>query len=409
MGSLNRYGTIVIGAGPAGLFCALSTRRGKGGVLLLERNTGPGSKLLLSGSGQCNFTHSGPIEEFTCRYGRATNFVKPSLYGFSNTALVDFIESRGVATTVREDGKVFPASMRATDVLSALLGQCIDLGVEIRYDSRVLSVSHDRSGFTAAVGNESFLSDSLVISTGGCSYPETGSTGDGYVLAESLGHTVTDVTEALAPVSVRDPLISSLAGISVRNAGVRLIRGGRRADSGQGDVLFTGNGLSGPGILDLSRSVRKGDQLLVSMTGTDSNDAGDRLAEGLEGGRTIRNVLKNMGVPARLSDAILKRVGIDPARRGGEVSGAQRMKLFELLTSFPFTVEGKGGFGAAMATAGGVRRDEINRHTMESRVTENLYFAGEIIDVDGDTGGYNIQWAFSSGRAAGTGIIRKQS
>ncbi len=398
-----RFGVIVAGAGPAGLFCAQSIRNREGGVLLLERNPGPGAKLLLSGSGQCNFTHTGSVQDLTCRYGRAGNFVKPALHAFSNSDLVAFIESLGVPTAVRDDGKVFPASMRASDVLAALQGRCRERGVRIICGSRVTSVSHDVSGFTVTAEGREFLSRALVLSTGGCSHPETGSTGDGYAVAGSLGHTIVEVTEALAPVGVSDPLIRGLAGISVRDATVRLVRDGRRTFAVTGDVLFTGSGLSGPGILDLSRYIREGDVLWVSMTGTDPDQLAERLSEEFEGGRTPVNVLRNLGIPARLSRVILQSGGIPPSVRAAELPGTLRRKVLELVTAFPVRVARKGGFSVAMATAGGVRRDEINRHTMESRILRNLFFAGEIMDVDGDTGGYNIQWAFSSACAAALG------
>lgn len=329
--------------------------------------------------------------------------MKPALHAFSNSDLVAFIESLGVPTAVRDDGKVFPASMRASDVLAALQGRCRERGVRIICGSRVTSVSHDGSGFTVTAGGREFLSRALVLSTGGCSHPETGSTGDGYAVAGSLGHTIVEVTEALAPVGVSDPLIRGLAGISVRDATVRLVRDGRRTFAVTGDVLFTGSGLSGPGILDLSRYIREGDVLLVSMTGADPGQLAERLSEEFEGGRTPVNVLRNLGIPARLSRVILQSGGIPPSGRAAELPGTLRRKVLELVTAFPVRVERKGGFSVAMATAGGVRRDEINRHTMESRILRNLFFAGEIMDVDGDTGGYNIQWAFSSACAAALG------
>ncbi len=403
----DRLGTIVIGAGPAGLFCALHACRGNNRVLLLEKNGSAGRKLLLSGSGQCNFTHSGDMGEFTNHYGEAANFVKPALFAFTNMDLCSFLAENGVRTIARDDGKMFPASMNARDVLLALLRSCEISGAGVRYESAVTSVTIDGAGFRVETRDDAFRSDSLVIAAGGMSYPDTGSNGDGFTIAGSLGHTVTGITPALAPIIAGAPFPGELAGVSLKDAGIIVNRSGRRAASGRGDVLFTGNGLSGPGILDLSRSIRDADVLSLSLTGMSSGDVETRLIAALqEGGKkTVRNILKTLGIPERLADTVLELAGTDPARKGGEVSRTERMRILGFITGFPVTVEKKGGFPVAMATAGGVHRDEIDRHSMRSRLVANLYFAGEVIDVDGDTGGYNLQWAFSSGRAAAKAIL----
>lgn len=398
----NNYGTIVIGAGPAGLFCALNACCENNGVFLAEKNASPGRKLLLSGSGQCNFSHIGGVEHFVRRYGAAGNFVKPALHRFTSDDLCRFLESGGVKTIAREDGKLFPADKRAGEVLSLLLHRCSRNGVAMRFNSRVASVSRDGSSFYVRTDDGGFHSRFLVIACGGTSYPETGSSGDGHALAESLGHTVVPVTPALVAVHVKEGRFGELAGISVRNSFIAVHRAGRKVTSGQGDILFTRNGLSGPGILDLSRSIAGEDTLHVSLTGLGPGDTETRLAQavGSGAGKSARNILRSLGMPERLADAVLAHGELDPSTRGAELGKNRVRKLLELVTRFPFTVREKGGFDTAMATAGGVSREEINRNTMESRIQPNLFFAGEVIDVDGDTGGYNIQWAFSSGMAA---------
>lgn len=404
----NRYDTIITGAGPAGLFCAINASGDGRGVLILEKNSIPGKKLLLSGSGQCNFTHTGGIAEFIKHYGTAANFVKPALSAFTNIQLVEFFESHGIKTAAREDGKIFPASMKAHDILSLLLRLCTERSVDIKYSTQVKSVSYCESGFTVSAGGVIYTSSNLVVASGGSSYPATGSSGDGFKLAESSGHTVTETSPALAPLYVKNYTLGELSGISVRESRITLLRNDKKIISGRGDILFTPKGLSGPGILDMSRYVRSGDMITISLAGRSAHDVETLLTDILrsEGKKSARNILKIFEIPERLIDALLEHAEIDPAKKAAEISRRERNRIQELINSFPFEVENKGGFRIAMATAGGVSRDEIDRRTMESKIIKGLYFAGEVIDVDGDTGGYNIQWAFSSGKAAGKAISK---
>lgn len=401
----DRYDVIIAGAGPAGLFCAIniSPRRR---ILILEKNPAPGKKFLLSGSGQCNFTHTGNISDFLKHYGDAANFVKPALSAFTNMQLVDFFESHGVKTAARGDGKIFPAGMKAEEILSLLLKLCRENSVDIRYSSHVQKISHSGAGFTVTAGEKKLTSENLVIAAGGSSYPSTGSSGDGFRLAASLGHRITEITPALTPLFIKNYRLGELSGISVKESRITIARSSRKIAHGEGDILFTPKGLSGPGILDLSRYALKGDRITVSLTDKNTQEIESLLPEAIkrDGKKSIRNILKIFDLPERLADALLSAASVDPLKKAGEISREERNRIRELISAFPFEIEEKGGFSIAMATAGGVSRDEINRKTMESKLVKGLYFAGEVIDVDGDTGGYNIQWAFSSGRAAGLSI-----
>jgi hypothetical protein len=225
-------------------------------------------------------------------------------------------------------------------------------------------------------------------------------------LASSLGHTVTGITPSLTHITAREPFPAGLAGISMKNPAISLHKADGRTVSARGDVLFTGAGLSGPGILDLSRNISDGDMLSLALTEKTAGEVESSLIDALQAGgkKAVRTILKSLGIPERLVDTVLEMAGMPPSRKGGEISRTDRLKLLGLITAFPVTVAKKGGFRVAMATAGGVCRDEVNRKTMESRITPGLCFAGEVLDVDGDTGGYNIQWAFSSGMAAARGI-----
>ncbi len=403
----NRFDTIITGSGPAGLFCAIQASSSGRKVLVLEKNSEAGKKLLLSGSGQCNFTHTGSTAEFLKHYGAAKNFVKSALSAFTNTQLVEFFESHGIAAITREDGKIFPASMKARDILTLLLNLCKKNSVEIKYSSPVESVSHNGSEFAIRAGGVNYISKNFVIATGGSSYPATGSSGDGFRLAKKLGHIVTEITPALTPLYIKDYALADLSGISVKGSRITLLRDGLKKWSGSGDVLFTPKGLSGPGILDMSRHAGNGDQITISITSMTPQESENLFSDTLkaEGKKAVRNILNRFDIPERLGDALLIRAGVDPLKKCAGISKTERNRIFELINSFPFTIKEKGNFRVAMATAGGVSRDEIDRRTMESKIIKGLFFAGEVIDVDGDTGGYNIQWAFSSGKAAGESLL----
>jgi hypothetical protein len=403
----NRYDTIITGTGPAGLFCAINASSAGKKILILEKNSSAGKKLLLSGSGQCNFTHTGSIPEFLKHYGDTANFVKPALSAFTNIQLIEFFESHGIKTVARDDGKVFPASMKGEDILSLLLKLCRDNSVEIKYNAQVRSISHNGPEFILSAGSGIYTAEKFVIAAGGSSYPATGSSGDGFRLAASLGHSITEITPALTPLYIKDYTLGELSGISIKESRVTLARDDKKIISARGDILFTPKGLSGPGILDLSRYARSGDSITISLTDKSMQEIESLLPEALknEGKKSIRNILKIFEMPERVIDALLAYASVDPLKKAGEISRAERSRIINLINAFPFEIKEKGDFRTAMATAGGVSRDEIDRKTMESKIVRGLYFAGEVIDVDGDTGGYNIQWAFSSGRAAGRSLL----
>ena len=411
---MNNYDIIITGTGPAGLFCAINCAEKTGlKILVLEKNTSPGKKFLLSGTGQCNITHTGNVAEFARHYGSSGDFVKPALNAFTPAAVIKFLNENDIPTVEKENGKIFPESMKAIDVLSMLMEQCENRGVEFRFDSPVTDVIYENKSFIITAGNdvqEKFSSPVLVIASGGESYPVTGSTGDGLKLARSLGHKITETAPSLAPVYIRSFQFAELSGISFKNRNVSLFKNGKKTHSSAGDILFTHRGLSGPAILDMSRYICKGDVLEVSLAGKRSDEMNeDFIAESrAQGKKSIKNFLKSYDIPERLITVILAQEGIDPLKNVSEINKSERVKLFKSLGEYPFVVDETGDFNVAMATTGGISRDGIERRTMESKIVPGLYFAGEVIDVDGDTGGYNIQWAFSSGKTAADGIKRKQ-
>lgn len=407
---LTPFDVIVIGAGPAGLFCAIHAARGGLSVLLLEKNHAPGRKLLISGSGQCNITHDSPIKDFPGHYGGAGNFLKPALMSFSNIALIVFFEEHGLGMRTTEQGKVFPSTMKAEDVLRVLEKECEHEGVSIRYDDPVKSVKlADRTFKT--IGKATYEGSSLVIATGGASYPGTGSTGDGYRLAASLGHTITETVPALAPVIARENPFGDLSGIAFSGIHFSIWRGGKKRGVYHGDLLFTHEGLSGPVILDASRDIREGDVLAISFVKSGSVEEFSRDLQrrlDLQPTSRVKHVLTSYGIPERFATKMLGISGIPSETTGAHLTKEKRTSIIGNLTGFPVTVARLGGFEVAMVTRGGVSRAEVNQKTMQSRLVPGLYFAGEVLDIDGDTGGYNLQAAFSTGFLAAHGILERE-
>ncbi len=422
------WDVVVVGGGPAGLFAAVAAAERGARALVLEHMSNPGRKLLASGGGQCNLTHGGEIMDFLPHYGGGTRpgeagrFLRPALYAFSNSDLVTWCTRRGVSLTEDPDGRVFPISRRAQDVLDLLLAEARQRRVELRTGVRVRSLRVERSRFvvlTAAEQKSVVEGLTLVLATGGRSYPSLGATGDGYRLAASLGHAVVSPRPALAPVVVKRNAFSPFvpcAGVSLPGAAVAVVRAGRPIAEESGDVLFTHRGLSGPAILNLSRHVFPGDVVLASLlpgSGDIRSTEGRLAAEvAAHGKRTVANLLQGLGLAACLSRALLAAVGLGPGTKAAELPREARHALAVSLASganggHPFPVGSLGGWNEAMVTAGGVPLGEVDPKTMASRILPGLFFAGEVLDVDGDTGGYNLQAAFSTGRLAGTSAAEK--
>lgn len=405
---MDRYDLIVIGAGPAGLFGAARTGAGGGRVLLLEKKKKPGRKLLVSGSGQCNITHAGNITEFFTRYGKNGRFLKPALRTFTNADLVAHVAKGGVPLTTEEGGKIFPASRKAQDVLDLLLAGCLEAGVTIRCGDPVVAVERREDGFSVRTSAGEYRSVLLLIAAGGTSYPATGSTGDGYAFAASLGHTIAATAPALTPVTVRDHPFADLTGISLPGVTVSLFRDGKKIGDLRGDLLFTHQGLSGPVVLDLSRFIEPGDRLVVSILPEGMRqEITAALTDG--GSARVRSVLSRYPVPDRLLKRIIDLSEIPPETTCAHLPKAARGRLLQHLTACTLTVDALGGYDAAMVTRGGVTLDEVNQKTMGSKCVDGLFFAGEVLDIDGDCGGFNLQAAFSTAALAAGAILRRLS
>ena len=398
---------LIIGAGPAGLFAAMHCIGRK--VIVLEKNEKPGKKLLISGTGRCNITHDCKLSDFFDHYGENHRFLKTALHTFTNTDLVHFLNTHGLDTVVDRNGKVFPASQRAEDVLQVLLSECARSGVQIACNKQVSGIEKTPVGFRVTTQAGQFQAPVIVITTGGMSYPATGSTGDGYHFAKQLGHAIVPPKPSLSPVFVRNYTMASIAGVSVQDKLVYLYRGDKKLGEHRGDIGFTHKGLSGPGILDFSRNILSGDQLRINFIDDKADEFRSALitASEKEGKTAIQTYLKKYELPRSLLQLILKSIPIEPETRLAEITKIQRNQLVAAFCEYPFVVEKVGGFNMAMATAGGVSLAEVNSKTMESKLVPGLYFAGEVLDLDGDTGGYNLQAAFSTGYLVGFGVSEK--
>ena len=424
------YDLIIIGAGPSGLFCAINSSQmsalGKDAakkniaqkdaiqkvekILVLEKKETPARKLLISGSGHCNITHEGDIQDFLNHFGDHGRFLRPALLSFTNQDLVSYFEEKGLAMIRGEDGKIFPETLQARDVLNILIKECEDKEVRIGCGQEVRAIAKTENGFRVACENCDYSCRLLVIATGGCSYPGTGSTGDGYRFARNLGHSITDIGPALTPLIIKDYPFSELAGLSFSNMEISLHRYGKIRKM-KGDILFTHLGFSGPAVLDLSRYIRAGDVLKLSFVPVQERETLEKWIMDqarFYGALNLKTVLANLPnsvpLPPRLIKRILVLSGIDADSSLAQLTRGMRIKLTDNLTGLPLVVSEPAGFDVAMVTRGGVDLKEVNPKTMESKLISGLHLVGEVLDIDGDTGGYNLQAAFSTGMLAARNI-----
>ncbi|MFW0861386.1 MAG: NAD(P)/FAD-dependent oxidoreductase [Dethiobacter sp.] len=407
----------MIGGGPAGMMAAGQAAAAGASVTLLERNERLGKKLAITGKGRGNVTNAADIGDFIQQFPGNGSFLYAAFYRFTNEDVRNFFLEQGVPTAVERGGRVFPQSQRAADLVEAMKRFLNLKNVRVQLARRVTAIltSENRvSGISC--GDEQIPADAVVLATGGASYPATGSSGDGYLLAKKLGHTIISPRAALVPLETAEAWGRELVGLSLKNVTARVKVNGKIIAEEFGEMLFTHYGLSGPIILTLSRVVvraleqKQQPSVLINLKAALTQEQLDaRLLRDFE--KYARKQFKNSLVdllPQRLIVPVMALAGIPPELPVHQVSKTQRTALLEVLTCLPLTVTGKRPLREAIVTAGGVSLKEVNPATMGSKLIEGLYFAGELLDVDGNTGGYNLQAAFSTGFLAGSSAAGKE-
>ena len=397
------YDLIVIGAGASGLLVASMVSENQK-VLIIEKNEKPGKKLKITGKGRCNITNSRPINEFFDEVFSNSKFLFSSFYEFTNYDLLDYLKEKGLNTKTERGGRVFPFTDKSTDVIDALYSNS---KADFAFNENVLSVSKDNC-FNVETNKGKYKSKKLLIATGGLSYPMTGSTGDGYKFAESFGHTIISTRPALVGLNVDLNDDKELMGLSLRNVNVGLTSK-KRQISEFGELLFTHYGLSGPTILTLSSYAQKGDIISIDLKpALDNTKLDNRLLRDFDENinKSFKNSLDKL-LPKSMINYIVKRSGIDEDKKVNQITLDERKRLLELIKNLEFKILSRRGFNEAVITDGGINVKEINPKTMESNLVPGLYFSGEIIDVAANTGGYNLQIAFSTAYKAYKSILEE--
>lgn len=412
---MNNFDVIVVGAGPAGLLAAGRAAELGGKVLILEKMRQEGRKLLITGKGRCNITNSAPIGDFITHVYPKGRFLRNAFSQYFSKDIIDLLEKYGVESILERGGRYFPASSKSSDVLQALLKWMRDLKVEIRCGHRVDKLLVEDNTIVGIQANgQKFLSKNIILATGGASYPSTGSNGDGYELAKQIGHKIERVKPALVPLETAGRTAQDLQGLNLKNVKAVVWVNDKKVGEDFGEMIFTHFGLSGPIILTLSRIVveelHKKNKVEITIDlkpALDENKLDHRLLRDLNehGKKKINNIFRNW-LPASMVPVFIETLGLDPEKECHQVSAKERKQIKVLMKNFRFKITNNRSFKEAIITAGGISLNEISPKTMESKLVKGLYFAGEMIDLDAETGGYNLQIAYSTGWLAGNSCMK---
>ena len=404
---------LVIGGGPAGCFAAIAAAEQGHQVVLLERNEKIGKKLFITEKGRCNLTNACDTEELFSNIPRNSKFLYSAIYSYDNFRVMDFFEQNGTPVKVERGNRVFPVSDHSSDVIAALKRSLDAHKVKIMYHTTVekLMVSENCVHGVITAEGKKMPADAVVIATGGCSYASTGSTGDGYRFAEACGHTIKTCSPSLVPFNAEEEYVKELQGLSLKNVKASIYQGKKLLYEAFGEMLFTHFGVSGPLMLSASSvvndAVRKQPlQLYIDWKPALSEEQLDhRILRDFEEAKN-RQVIHGIEklYPSKFLPIILRLAKIPAEKRVNEVTKEERQRLVDLTKKFPVTLTGLRGFSEAIITKGGVSVKEVNPSTMESKLTKHLYFAGEVLDLDAFTGGFNLQIAWSTGYLAGSSI-----
>jgi predicted Rossmann fold flavoprotein len=408
------FDAIVIGGGPAGMMAAAKAAERGSATLLLEKNDILGRKLLISGKGRCNITNAADINEYFENFGKTGQFLRDAFSKIFNTELMDFFGRKGVPLKIERGKRVFPKSDRSKDILNALRGYLYEVGVKVLLKSEVKDIIiWDRGKKRVVLSNGiGYIANSVAICTGGLSYPQTGSTGFGFEITRKLGHNVIPPEPALVPLVTETKLPKSWQGISLKNIEIAIVCNDRKKTKKFGDALFTHFGFSGPVILDLSNDVfnllksKKDVYMSINLKpAIDKSTLNDRLLREFtkHSNKILRNTLKEL-LPLRMAKGFIKLCKLDPEGKVNQITKSQRKQLIDKLTDLRFKIKCVRPIEEAIITKGGVDTRQINPKTMESKFIKGLFFAGEVLDIDAKTGGYNMQAAFSTGYLCGENL-----
>ena len=409
---------IVVGGGAAGMFAAIAAAKNGHQVTLYEKNEKLGKKIFITGKGRCNITNAADMEELFDAVVTNSKFLYSSFYGYTNQNVIDFFEDAGVPVKIERGNRVFPISDHSSDVIRALEREMKKVGVKVCLNTEVKSVEAEKGKFNKVVLKDATIqtADACIVATGGLSYRSTGSTGDGFRFAENVGHKVTQCFPSLVPMETKEPWICELQGLSLRNVEAKILDGKKELYKDFGEMLFTHFGVSGPLIISASSYVGKKfmDKNGQKKELTLEIDLKPALTEEQLDQRVLRDFEENHNrqfknaitklFPTKLIPVMLELGGIDPEKKVNSIEKEERKQFVHLIKHFRMTLTGLRDYPEAIITKGGVNVKEIDPGTMESKLVKGLYFAGEVLDLDALTGGFNLQIAWSTGYAAGNAI-----
>ena len=403
---------LVVGGGAAGMFAAIFAAYNGNEVHIFEKNEKLGKKLFITGKGRCNITNLCDMDTLFGAVVTNSKFLYSSFYGYTNQDVVDFFENIGVQTKTERGSRVFPMSDHSSDVIGGLTKELRRLGVEIHLHTEVKRVvGNSQFEYLELENGRKVSGDACIIATGGLSYQTTGSTGDGYRFAKELGHQVTDILPALVPLTIKEEYVKELQGLSLRNVQAEIYDGKKKLYSDFGEMLFTHYGVSGPLMLSASSYIAKKVKdkelkLVIDLKPALTFEQLDqRVLRDFEENinKQFKNAIQKL-FPSKMIPVILALSDIDSEKKVNLISKEERQQFVNLIKNFTLTIRGLRDFNEAIITQGGVKVKEINPSTMESKLVQNLYFVGEVLDLDALTGGFNLQIAWSTGYAAGNSI-----
>ena len=404
---------IVVGGGAAGMMACHAASLCGHQVTLLEKNEKLGKKIYITGKGRCNLTNASDMEVIFANVMSNKKFLYSAFYTFDNNQVIDLFETNGMATKTERGNRVFPVSDHSSDVIATMARILKNDGVDVKLNTTVdRLIIKDNKACGVVVNKKEIYADNVIVCTGGLSYPSTGSTGDGYRFAETAGHTVVECTPALVPFNISEEWVKALQGLSLKNTAITIYDKDKKLYSDFGEMLFTHFGVSGPMILSASGNIKADKfknplKLIIDLKPAMSEEQLDkRILRDFDENKNkqFRNSINKL-LPSKLVPIIIELSGIDPDKKVNEISKEERLGFVHLLKNLTMTINGLRGWNEAIITKGGICVKNINPSTMESKLVSNLFFAGEVLDLDAMTGGYNLQIAWSTGYLAGLNCV----